>query len=134
MSDQKQATNTASVKPPVIKHNDGAVFAKVWENESDKGGVYFNVTSGKLYTDPKTGETRETQNLQKSDLPKMQYVLGEAYRSISMLQQSIKLEAKPEQEKQGWLSAPNGASKQPQDKQNGAAAQIENGRSQAPEM
>jgi len=129
MSDQPQTR-----KQPEITHSDGAVFAKVWENQSQKGGVYYNVTSGKYYTDPKSGETRVTHNLQKSDLPKMQFVMGEAYRSISLLQQNIKQENAQEQQNQAWLNAPEKQATPSQSPQNGTALHIENGRSQSPEM
>lgn len=130
---QELQPQSPSGNPPVITHWDGPVFAKVWENESPKGGIYFNVRSGKLYTDPKTGQTRETQTLQKSDLPKMQFVMGEAYRSISLLQQNIKQDYKPENE-QDWLSAPNGSATPTNAVQNGLKSPIENGRARTPEM
>ena len=135
MSEHNKQTQpqSPSGNPPVITHWDGPVFAKVWENESQKGGVYFNVRSGKLYTDPKTGQTRETQSLQKSDLPKMQFVMGEAYRSISLLQQNIKQDYSSENE-QHWLAAPNGTPTLSNAVQNGSKSNIENGHARSPEM
>jgi len=135
MSEHNKQTQpqSPSGNPPVIIHWDGAVFAKVWENESHKGGVYFNVRSGKLYTDPKTGQTRETQSLQKSDLPKMQFVMGEAYRSISLLQQNIKQDYNSENE-QDWLPVPNGTATPTNTVQNGSKPNNENGHAKTPEM
>lgn len=141
MSEQTLATQTQdndtkspTGKPPVITHWNEGVFAKVWENTSAKGGTYFNVTSGRLYSDRETGETRETNNLQKADLPKMQYVMGEAYRSISLLQQNIKLENSAEPQKQDWLEAPKRVEKELTTAENDSPSQIENGRAQSPEM
>ena len=130
---QQTESQSPSGNPPVITHWDGPVFAKVWENVSEKGGVYFNVRSGKLYTDPKTGQTRETQSLQKSDLPKIQFVMGEAYRSISLLQQNIKQDYSSENE-QHWLPAPNGTTTPSNAVQNESKPNIENGHARSPEM
>jgi len=93
MTDATQNTpqaQQAEANGPIYTHWDGPLFAKIWENESDKGGVYHNVTLGKLYTHKPTGETRETGNLQKPDLPRVQYLLGESYRTINQMQQAQK--------------------------------------------
>lgn len=76
MSDQSEEF------PLVDTHNDGAVFAKVWRNHSQDGKAYYSVTVGRLYTDPETGQPRESRSLQGADILKAQAMLGEAYRTV----------------------------------------------------
>lgn len=79
-------SDTKTKNPPVYVHRDGSVFAKVWENLSDDGRAFYNVTVGKTYTDPNTGKPCDSNNLQKNDLLKAQFLMGEAYRTVGQMQ------------------------------------------------
>lgn len=76
MSDQSEEF------PLVETHNDGAVFAKVWRNHSQEGKPYLSVTVGRIYTDPETGQVRESRSLQGADILKARAMLDEAYRTV----------------------------------------------------
>lgn len=69
--------------PPIKTHRDGAVFAKVWRNEREGGEPFYSVTLGRTYSDPESGEVRESRSFSGTDILKAQAQLGEAYRTIT---------------------------------------------------
>lgn len=127
MTDTIKQNPQAKPNTPIVL-NDGSVVAKIWRNESEKGGVFYNVTLGKLYTDKQSGETRETSSLQKQDLLSAQFLLRECYGKISELQQQHR-----NTENRNWLEPPNQAEKPSGNEPDGSAPHIENGRGRTPD-
>ncbi|MBL4616285.1 MAG: hypothetical protein JKY46_01185 [Robiginitomaculum sp.] len=84
MSEQNNQTGN---KGPVYTHRDGAISAKIWENTTPKGGTYHTVSFGRTYTDPKTGQPRESQSFQGTDLLKIQQLARESYRTIGQIRE-----------------------------------------------
>ncbi|MGP1275212.1 MAG: hypothetical protein ACQRW7_07320 [Caulobacterales bacterium] len=76
--------------PLIDTLRDGRVFTKIWRNEREGAEPIYNVTVGRLYADPETGETRESRSLSGSDILKAQALLGEAYRTVSQLRTHIR--------------------------------------------
>lgn len=126
-------------------HRDGAIFAKIWRNQSEKGDVFYSTTVGKTYTDKQTGEPRDTSNLHKSELLRAQFLIGEAYRTIGQMQE---LGVEPEhlkptitqqhspvsREQTAWLNAPEQSAPNTSVATNGVAMQNETEKSRSPEV
>lgn len=74
--------NTKAKNPPVQRISDGAVSVKVWRNFNQDGLAVYSTTFQRSYTDPKTGEPRESHSLYKDDLLKLPELASEARRTI----------------------------------------------------
>jgi len=59
----------------------GAVKAAIWANESDEGGIWYNVTVGRLYKDD-DGQWRTGESLGRDDLLTAAKVLDWAHTWI----------------------------------------------------
>jgi hypothetical protein len=81
-----QASNGAK-NPPVQRISDGAVSVKVWRNLNQDGRAVYSTTFQRTYTDPKTGEPRESSSLYKDDLLKLPELASEARRTIRHFQE-----------------------------------------------
>ncbi|MGF1463322.1 MAG: hypothetical protein ACFB2Z_09170 [Maricaulaceae bacterium] len=78
-------TEGAKNPPPVAVHRDGAVNIKIWRNIAQDGQAFYSATFGRTYTDPASGQLRESASFQGAELLKLQQLAGEAYRSIGQL-------------------------------------------------
>lgn len=96
MSDQTQTPQTKSA--PVAVHRDGAVSAKVWPHVSKQGNVFYTSTVQKTYTDPATGQPRETRSLNEKDLLKVPRLTEQAYDSIKRFRAQDRQNAKAQEQ------------------------------------
>lgn len=79
--------NTSSTNRPVATHRDGTISIKVWRNFARDGRPVYSTTIQRTYSDPKTGEPRDSHSLSRDDLLKLPELAGEARRSIRHFQE-----------------------------------------------
>lgn len=65
---------------PVHEIRYASIKAAIWKQETEKGKVHYNVTTGRLYKDGKKWKTSSSFGL--DDLPKVQLCIGQAYKWI----------------------------------------------------
>ena len=86
MSTENPTATPQSKNPPLYTHWKNGVFAKTWRNTNREGDIFYNTKVGKIYTDPKTNQIRETKSLSQGDLAKMRFVIDQAENTIKHMQ------------------------------------------------
>lgn len=86
--------NNQAKNPPVQRLSDGAISVKVWRNVNQEGRAVYSTTFQRTYTDPKTGEPRESNSLYKDDLLKLPELATEARRSIRQFQEQDRAQSR----------------------------------------
>ena len=66
---------------PINEVRLGAIKAAIWANESEEGGVRYNVTVGRLFKDDE-GQWRTSESLGRDDLLVAAKVLDKAHTWI----------------------------------------------------
>lgn len=68
---------------PISKIRDGALYASIWRNESDKG-AFYTVTWGRTFTD-ENDKAKSSDSFSQSDLLKQQNLIPKVYDRIAEL-------------------------------------------------
>ncbi|NQW09355.1 MAG: hypothetical protein HQ481_05655 [Alphaproteobacteria bacterium] len=109
MSDEKN-------QGPLQTLRDGAVFAKLWQQEG-KNGPFVSVTPGRTYRDEQSGEYRESQSFSGADILKVHALMLEAHQEAGKWREHFK------QQKQNRQAELPMQPEQVQPQQQGLAAQ-----------
>ncbi|MEM9375590.1 MAG: hypothetical protein AAGA72_05180 [Pseudomonadota bacterium] len=80
--------STPQNKGPEDTIRDGAVFVKIWRNWSNKGEPFYSANFGRTYTDKATGQIKESQSFQGTDILKLQSLSNRAYESIARMREA----------------------------------------------
>lgn len=80
-----------SKSPPIVTLRDGAVFAKVWRNQTSEGEPYYSTTFGRTYKDPESGRLRESASFQSTDILKVQQLAPQAYQAIGRFKEADRI-------------------------------------------
>ena len=76
---------------PIRKFRNGRISAAIWENQKLYDGEetqVYNIKVSKSYTD-KEGKWHTTDSLNVSEIPKAISVLAEAYRALTVIDESV---------------------------------------------
>ena len=77
---QQKGGQMEQKKEPVYRVTRGRIVVPVWANESNDGGIWFNVKPLRLYRD---GESwKEADTFRRDDLPILALAVETAYRWI----------------------------------------------------
>lgn len=74
---------------PIETVRDGALKVSIFRNQGKKGD-YFTYVPGRIYTNEKTGEVKETKSLSGSDPLRMANLLNKSYDRVSDFRQQMK--------------------------------------------
>lgn len=72
--------------PPTDTVMLGPIRAAIWENQTDKGGRYYSVTTERRYFDSESGTWKSTTSYGRDDLLPLGKVVEMAYLRIHELQ------------------------------------------------
>ncbi|MGB6229103.1 MAG: hypothetical protein WBF53_03125 [Litorimonas sp.] len=90
MSDQNMPSteNTVTSKGPIKRHyGPDGVFAKVWEQQTDDGKLFYTATVGRTFTDPDTGQARDGSSLTQAQMNALPGLIMQANQTIDLLNQ-----------------------------------------------
>jgi hypothetical protein len=73
-------------QPPTDTVMLGPIRAAIWENQTDKGGRYYSVTTERRYFDSESGTWKSTTSYGRDDLLPLGKVVEMAYLRIHELQ------------------------------------------------
>ena len=73
-------------QPPADTVMLGPIRAAIWENQTDKGGRYYSVTTERRYFDSESGSWKSTTSYNRDDLLPLGKVVEMAYLRIHELQ------------------------------------------------
>lgn len=73
-------------QPPADTVMLGPIRAAIWENQTDKGGRYYSVTTERRYFDSESGSWKSTTSYGRDDLLPLGKVVEMAYLRIHELQ------------------------------------------------
>ena len=73
-------------QPPADTVMLGPIRAAIWENQTEKGGRYYSVTTERRYFDSESGSWKSTTSYNRDDLLPLGKVVEMAYLRIHELQ------------------------------------------------
>jgi hypothetical protein len=74
---------------PIDRVQDGALRVSIFRNQTERG-EQFNMVPGRIYTEQKSGQVRETTSLSGSEPLRMAHLLTKAHDRVSELRQQSK--------------------------------------------
>ncbi len=96
VSPQLRDIDTQKKAQPVETLRDGALKVSIFRNQGQNGD-YYNFVPGRIYTDDKTGQVRETRNLSGSDPLRMANLLNKSYDRVEDFKQQMKQQSQQRQ-------------------------------------
>lgn len=98
---------------PLQTLRDGAVFAKLWQQEG-KNGPFVTVEIGRTYQDQQSGEYRSTNSFSDRDILKVQAIALEAHREAGKWREYFKEQQKTQGRQSELPMQPGAAPSLPQ--------------------
>ncbi|SDG50889.1 hypothetical protein [Thalassobaculum litoreum] len=98
---------------PLQTLRDGAVFAKLWQQEG-KNGPFVSVEVGRTYQDQQSGEYGVSRSFSGSDVLKVQAIMLEAHREVGKWHEFFKDQQRTQDRQSELPMQPDTARSEPQ--------------------
>lgn len=83
-------TQAQSNNAPIFVKRSGAVVSKLWENETSDGRPVLSITFARTYTDPESGEYRESKSFYDTDVLKVAHLAERMFAAMTARRKELK--------------------------------------------